>query len=1280
MRGAGQVAHWALLNTLRKLALFAGALLLPAVGAPAQESLADWLNAPDLRMADPAQRAQVVEKARALSAQRKADAMAKAAQLGLPQRRVLPNGRVVEVCDFVGDRPVYFTTHNVNAAISSGANLLAPAPYSVNGSGLTVGVWDGGGVRTTHQEFGGRAAIRDGAAFDNHATHVGGTIGASGVVANAKGMAPAVAIDSYEWTSDIAEMTSRGAAFPGEAGKIYLSNHSYGFISGWDWTGLASPSPRWTWWGATPATAASVEPDFGAYNTAARDTDSLAFSLPYYLIFRSAGNEREDNPAAGDPVSLTTSTASAVAYSAASHPAGDGIYRGNGYDTIGFDAVGKNVLTVGSAGDAVSGGLRQPANAYMASYSSWGPTDDGRIKPDVVANGEELYSSLAGSNTAYGTYSGTSMSTPSTTGSAALLVQWWDKLFPGHAMRASTLKALLIHTADDRGTAGPDYQFGWGLINVKAAADLAQAYKNSPGTRRVIEDRVTTSSPSRGYSFTWDGVSPIRATLCWTDPAGVSQTASDSRVASLVNNLDLRIDGPAGSLHRPWVMPFVGTWTTANLSAPAARGVNNTDNVEQVLVTAPPAPGVYTAVVTFSGTLANGAQTFSLILSGGVAAAAAPAPAASAITPNVGTTDTMVLTLSGSGFLPGANVKLTKSGQPDVSATGQEITGDSAKVRVNVNGMAPGLWSVVLTNSDGQSATLTDAFTIIGPIWQENFESGAAGWTHNATSPYTIDNWALTTTQSRSPTRSYFAAGPGSANIQNLVSPAIAIPANASNLRLTFWHRYGFQSSRRDGGVLEFSINGGAWFDVTSAGSGAAFVSGGYNGALNSTSNPLNTRQAWTLTNNTAFTQVIVDLTDPAKYAGKSLQMRWRIASNSSTASTGWWIDDIALAGVAPVNLPPSIVNAAAAAPPVVTGKTSVLSVTASDDGGEPALTYTWSATGGSFLRPVSFSANGTNAAKTTTATFAVAGSYTLTVTVRDAANLTATDTVDVTVDPVATGVVVSPASATLAYGTVQAFSGSVVDQFSDPLAPQPGIAWGVGGGGTIDGTGVFSASAVGGPHTVTATGGLATGTAAVTVVKAAATVTLGALAQVYTGTPRVVTATTTPPGLGVDITYDGSSSAPADHGSYAVSAVVNDANYAGSAAGILNITGIAFADWRALHFSPSEITAGMGDDTADFDDDRLLNFAEYALGTDPRVFTPQPALTPDGTGVAVLFSRPKALPGVTYIAESSENLTTWSPLSIEVLTDGPVQSLRARDPLTSGDPSHRFIRLRFVK
>ncbi len=1042
----------------------------------AAQSLAEFL-APGVNLADPAHRADVVVKMRALEQTRRDAALKLAAQRGLAKRVERPNGTIYELMFFDGDRPVYAITHNVNAAISTGANLLQAAPFSLTGAGVTVGIWDGGAVRATHQEFGGRVTVKDGAAAADHATHVGGTIAAVGINASAKGMATAVSVDSYEWTSDKSEMTARGATYPGESGKIYLSNQSYGYIAGWNPTGLASP--MWDWWG-NGTTATGVEQDFGKYDTNARDTDSLAASAPYFLMFHSAGNERIDNPAAGQPVALTAGGTTAVSYSTASHPPGDGVYK-SGYDTLGFDAVAKNSVIIGSVSDAVSGGVRSPAAANVSSFSSWGPTDDGRIKPDLVANGEDLFSSLSGSDTSYGIYSGTSMATPNATGSAALLVKYFDTLFPGRAMRASTLKALLVNTADDRGSAGPDYRYGWGLVNVKAAADLLTAYHASSGSSRIIEGRVTSTTVTRTHTFTWDGVSPIRATLAWTDPAATAITSHDSRTARLVNDLDLKITAPGGANFLPYVMPYVGDWTTATISAAAVTGANHTDNVEQVLIAAPPAPGVYQAVVSFTGTLTNSAQNYSLVISGAADAGAA-APSASAVSPASATTGTVVLSVTGANILLGATVKLTKSGQPDITASGIEALGDTVKFRADITGRATGQWNVVVTNPDGQAATLANAFTIVGALWQEDLESGAAGWTHG-NSQGTTDNWALVTTQSHSATHSFYAAGPSSTNINDLYSPSIAIPAGSTNLSLGFWHTYNFQS-RRDGGVLEFSIDGGAWFDVTDSGSGAAFATGGYNNTFNNTGskNPLAPRSCWTGAAS-GFTQVVVNLTDTAKYAGHSLRVRWRLATNSSTASTGWYLDDIVLNGGAPPpNLAPSIAADAAAAPSPVAGTTTALSVTATDDAGESALTYTWSYTGGGFLTPVSFSENGTNAAKATTATFTAAGPYTFTVTVRDAAGLAATSSVDVTVSQTATSAAVSPSLATVGKGSTQPFAASILDQFGAALASQPSFAWGVNGGGSIAADGTFTAATVGGPFTVTATGSALSGNAAVTV------------------------------------------------------------------------------------------------------------------------------------------------------------------------------------------------------
>jgi len=915
-----------------------------------------------------------------------------------------------------------------------------------------------------HQEFGGRITVKDGAAALDHATHVGGTIAALGLNASARGMATAVRLDSYEWTGDKSELTARGAAYPGEPGKIYLSNQSYGYVSGWNYTTLASPV--WDWWGVG-TTAASNDPDFGKYDANARDSDAVAFSAPWLLMFRSAGNDRSDNPTAGQAVSFTPGGTVTVNYDPAVHPAGDAVYK-NGYDTLGYDSTGKNVLTVGSVPDAVSAGVRNPGVANLSVFSSCGPTDDGRIKPDVVANGENLFSTFAAGDSSYSSISGTSMATPNATGSAALLVSYWERLFPGQALRASTLKGLIIHTATDRGNPGPDYQYGWGLVNVKAAADVLKSYQAAPGNAAVNEARLTTAAPVRVHAFVWDGVSPIRATLVWTDPAGAATTTGDSHTARLVNNLDLTITAPGLVDYQPWLMPWVGDWTNAKLSAPAVTGKNNTDNVEQVYLAAPPAAGTYQAVVSVDGALAGGVQAYSLIISGGAEVSAAP-PVLTSVAPTAGAAGPVVLNLGGNGFIPGATVKLTKPRQTDIPLNGIEVLGDTVKARADLTGLPPGIWNAVITNPDQVSVTLTDAFTVIGTLWQDTLENGTAGWTHG-NSQGSTDNWALGTTRYHSSSHGFAAAAPATTNINDLVSPVIAVPAKTSSLNFSFWHNYSFQSGR-DGGVLEFSLDGGTWVDVTAAGSGAAFASGGYTGNfINSGSkNPLAPRSAWT-GSNTGFTQVVVNLTDTARYAGHNLQARWRLASNSSTSSTGWALDDIALNGGAAVNLPPVISPVLAAAAAMVTGDSTVLSVSASDDGGAEGLYYTWFSTGGSFSHPVTFGENGTNLASSTTVTFTAAGDYAFRVEVRDAEGLTATADFRVMVQATPVVLMVNPAEVTLGKGDHQTFSVAVKDQFGADIVPPPLPFWETGGGGVMGQDGVFQAATVGGPYTVSAT------------------------------------------------------------------------------------------------------------------------------------------------------------------------------------------------------------------
>ena len=545
-------------------------------------------------MSDPEQRALAVAEMSEAEEVRYEAVLAKAEQLGIPVRVDGVGNKVSILHDIRGEEPLYRTTQNRDAAISSGANLLYPAPYNLGGAGVKVGVWDAGRVRNTHQEFNTNRVVNRNATapLDDHATHVAGTVGASGFTASAKGMAPSVAIDSWDWNSDYAEMTESGAATAsGDTNKIPLSNHSYGYDAG---------------------TA-----DMGVYNDESVETDQLAVAMPYYLICWAAGNEQDLLTAKG------------------------------GFQSITYNGLSKNILTVGAINDAISGGVRSPSAGTMSDFSSWGPSDDGRIKPDVVANGTTVNSPIDTSNTAYASYSGTSMAAPSATGSAALLAQLYAREFAGQRMRSSMLKGLLTHTADDLGNAGPDYKFGWGLINVKAAADVIMAHKASLTAPKMIEDTLTAAVISRTHTFQWDGVSPIRVTLCWTDPVGTAQ-ADNSRDPNLRHNLDLTVTTPGSTLLRPYIMPFVGNWSDAAMNSVATTGKNNVDNVEQVYVSAPNQAGTYTVTVSRDGALTTSSQVYSLIVTGGANVETNPPPVVSLTAP-----------IDGQTVLSGTSVALT---------------------------------------------------------------------------------------------------------------------------------------------------------------------------------------------------------------------------------------------------------------------------------------------------------------------------------------------------------------------------------------------------------------------------------------------------------------------------------------------------------------------------------------------------------------------------------------------------------------------------------------------
>jgi subtilisin-like proprotein convertase family protein len=450
---------------------------------------------------------------------------------------------------------VYVTTYNEGAAKTLNTHQLYSGNelnLNLSGAGIEMGMWDGLKARTTHQELQNRINYVDEPEdLDRHPTHVAGTLLATGLFSEAKGMAFEATLQAYDFNNNLSEIAAAS-----QAGML-LSNHSYGFAPG----------------------NLDVKV-FGAYVSQSSTVDSIVYEAPHHLMVFAAGNSNNQ----------------------------DFNEEKNGYDLITGYNLSKNVLTVANVLQVDN--YTDASSVVINNSSSWGPTDDGRIKPDISAKGTATLSSTSISDNAYQQLSGTSMAAPSITGSIALLQQHYNNL-NGSFLKASTAKALAIHTAREAGDApGPDYKFGWGLMDTAEAANLI----TNDGFTNIIEENTLTNNST--YAFTVDAIDPSQplvATIVWTDPAGETQDLSeaDDRTPRLVNDLDLRItklQGEEEEVFFPWKLDV------EKPSLAATQEDNSVDNVEKIEI--PNAEGEYTIEVSHKGTLKNQQQDYSLVVSG----------------------------------------------------------------------------------------------------------------------------------------------------------------------------------------------------------------------------------------------------------------------------------------------------------------------------------------------------------------------------------------------------------------------------------------------------------------------------------------------------------------------------------------------------------------------------------------------------------------------------------------------------------------------------------------
>lgn len=505
--------------------------------------------------------------------------------------------------------PVIHTTTNDGAALMTRTKPLLTGGSSglnLDASGLVIGQWEAGdnAVLETHEALTGRV---DNTAttmlVGNHGTMIAGTLIGNGVGnADARGMAIDGSVKVYS-SADVADI----ADFAAEGGLV--SNHSYEEVVGWRKGSFDAslPSNSWYWFGDTSIVDFSDGPQrYGQYSQRSQMYDAISYAAPYHLIIRATGNSRGSQGPSTGVFYAWNGVDSWVPFGADTiNPGPDGGVEG--YDCIPLGGNAKNIITVGGI-QKFTGGITSPLDVTDYVKSGWGPADDGRVKPDLVGTATSITTTSVSATNGYTqNRQGTSFATPNISASLLLLQQHHHQMY-GRYMRASTLKGLAIHTAQQTDTnPGPNYSHGWGLLDTEKAA---QALSHSD-TVLLIEGVL-----SQGERFTLrfhGGGAPVKATLCWADPASnATADLHNNRTPRLINDLDLRIfEDPNGvnTEHLPWKLDV-------ELPAqPAVRGDNIVDNVE-VVEPMTTASGLYDVVVEHKGTVVNDSQHFSLIING----------------------------------------------------------------------------------------------------------------------------------------------------------------------------------------------------------------------------------------------------------------------------------------------------------------------------------------------------------------------------------------------------------------------------------------------------------------------------------------------------------------------------------------------------------------------------------------------------------------------------------------------------------------------------------------
>jgi hypothetical protein len=426
------------------------------------------------------------------------------------------------------------------------ADAVQALPYGLDGEGMQVAVFDTGLIDDAHPDLVSTVVYSSGAAISHHATHVAGILAGSGANSELYGGSAGQWGGIAPGVDLISYQLADPVAPHNEAINVYGADVSQNS------------------WGITTCQL------LGEYEGYSWSYDSITigyFDRPISVVF-AAGNQR--------------------------------FACGQTYGTIlGGPQTAKNVLTIGGVNDD---------GTHTGSSSGWGPTLDGRLKPELVAPGVGIRSTVPGGG--YGGYTGSSQAAPAISGGIAILQQQYQRVCDGEPddnalMLPATIRAILTHSATDLAATGPDYETGYGMMNLERAV-------------KFVPDHVEATI-GHGQELVYSTVvepdqSELRFTLAWDD-LPVAYVIS----AVLINDLDLELEAPDGTIYGSWVLDP----TAGNEANPAQRPVwangdfpvrDNLNVIEQVLVDAP-MPGVWQVRVRGSQ-VPMGPQTFSLVGSG----------------------------------------------------------------------------------------------------------------------------------------------------------------------------------------------------------------------------------------------------------------------------------------------------------------------------------------------------------------------------------------------------------------------------------------------------------------------------------------------------------------------------------------------------------------------------------------------------------------------------------------------------------------------------------------